>query len=87
LLGTRNETGLRLQIVLGGREILVDTLKVQLSSNIILHLLPYHLRTEANVRSNISWIDENQLLDIDQRKEWWQAWGKATRESLDGIPE
>lgn len=92
LLSNAHDEGRRLQVLLGGREILVDRLKGRFPLKSIFHLLPYRLNKAEQDRSGDSWDDPDGFLDVDGKPEndlrhaWWQAWGAVIGENIDGVP-
>lgn len=73
-----------LQVLISSRELVVqanisDFRKPQQ----ILHILPYFVTEDE--RKN--YIDEQNLLQQDQRQIWWQKYGNASGRAYDGLPQ
>ena len=51
----------------------------------ILHLLPYWLSKEDLEKD--SYVDEQTLLEIDQRQNWWKRYGELKSKNYGGLPE
>ena len=83
LLASRNFGSLRLQAVVGGRQIIVDTLRGKLSDRQVIHVLPYNIaQTEHR-----QYKDSANRLTVDQRQIWWRCFGKLKGLSLSGLPD
>lgn len=97
LLGQRNTQRARLHVLLGGRELLVTSLRGKFDARQVLHLLPYHQAVGHRVEdtqhdrrclgAHAVWRDPGELLADDQRDRWWQRWGKLTGTPTQSIPE
>jgi uncharacterized protein YjbI with pentapeptide repeats len=74
----------KLQVLISGRELVVQQAhsSVLRQSQQILHILPYFV-TEYQ-RKN--YIDEQKLLNKDQRNLWWQKYAKAIGKNFDNLP-
>jgi uncharacterized protein YjbI with pentapeptide repeats len=82
----RNQTQLRLQVLLCGRPIAVQGVASQFRQpGQVLYLLPYCL-TEPE-RGQQEWVDSGSLLKLDQREAWWTAYGQCTRKATLEIPK
>ena len=61
----------------------------------ILNILPYFLGREKFQKAqqilqkseDINWIDEEYLLAIDQRQEWWLRYGQLTGRGFQSLPD
>lgn len=70
-----NNASVKLQIIITGREVSVQTQAHQFRAvESIIHLLPYFVTQE----SGDSYKDPKGLLGIDQRKVWWARYISAT---------
>ena len=74
----------RLQVIISGREVVVQANRNQRKPNQLLYLLPYFI-SEAE-RNSSMFIDDNNLLAEDQRQLWWQNYGKAKGIDFIGLP-
>ncbi|WP_335068438.1 pentapeptide repeat-containing protein [Nostoc sp.] len=73
-----------LQVLISGRELVVQANSSDFRQpQQILHILPYFV-TESE-RTN--YIDEQNLLQQDQRQIWWQKYGNASGRGYDCLPE
>ncbi|AFZ60113.1 pentapeptide repeat-containing protein [Anabaena cylindrica FACHB-243] len=79
-----NQRETRLQVLITGRDLTIQANSSLLdnSSQQILYVLPYFL--EENERDN--YIDEQKLLETDQRNLWWQRYGEAKGIEYTGLP-
>jgi len=73
----------RLQVLISGREVVVQANRSKFRQlQQLLYLLPYFL-TE---KERQSYVDEQKLLEQDQRQLWWQSYGKAKGKDYTGLP-
>jgi uncharacterized protein YjbI with pentapeptide repeats len=78
-----NQTKTRLQVLITGRELVVqDNVSQFRKPQQVLHLLPYYLSEE----SRKAFIDNQRLLEIDQRDMWWKFYGGITGKGYQGMP-
>ncbi|MEH1785419.1 MAG: pentapeptide repeat-containing protein [Nostoc sp.] len=78
----RSET--RLKVLISGRELVVQAnISDFRQPQQILHILPYFVTEDE--RKN--YIDEQKLLQQDQRQIWWQKYGNASGRAYDCLPE
>ncbi|MEH2150252.1 pentapeptide repeat-containing protein [Nostoc sp.] len=78
----RSETCL--QVLISGRELVVQAnISDFRQPQQILHILPYFVTEDE--RKN--YIDEQNLLQQDQRQIWWQKYGNASGRAYDCLPE
>ena len=78
----RSETCL--QVLIGGRELVVQANSSDFRQpQQILHILPYFVTEDE--RTN--YIDDQNLLEQDQRQIWWQKYGYASGRGYDCLPE
>ena len=79
-----NQHKTRLQVLLSGREVAVQANRSKFRElHQILHILPYFITKKE--RSN--YVDEQELLEEDQRQLWWQSYGEAKGKDYPGLPE
>jgi uncharacterized protein YjbI with pentapeptide repeats len=80
-----NQSSLRVQVLVSGRELVVQHLGEAKDSQQILHLLPYWLSKDDLKKD--SYVDEQALLKIDQRHNWWRRYGELKQKNHQGLPE
>ncbi|MEL6439984.1 MAG: pentapeptide repeat-containing protein [Cyanobacteria bacterium J06621_8] len=74
----------RLQVIISGREVVVQANRNQRQLHQLLYLLPYVLSdSEYNIKK---YVDEANILKSDQRQTWWQNYGRAKGKEYDGLP-
>jgi uncharacterized protein YjbI with pentapeptide repeats/adenylate kinase family enzyme len=79
----RGET--RLQVLISGREVVVqDNSSDFRKPEQILHILPYFV-TE-NEKETHKYIDSQNLLEHDQRNDWWEQYGLASGFNYSNLP-
>lgn len=77
-----NVQKLRIQILISGRELTIQESENELrNSTKILHILPYFVKNKYN-----RYIDNNKLLEFDQRDFWWKKYGEATGQIYEIMP-
>ncbi|MBK8259677.1 MAG: pentapeptide repeat-containing protein [Polyangiaceae bacterium] len=82
-VSNRNQTEVRLQVLLGGRDVVVDMSRADLREpGQVLHLLPYFL----NERDRRQYVDPQRLLAWDDRNVWWRNWGIAKGTDVTELP-
>jgi hypothetical protein len=82
LLDQVNGTTLRLQALICGRPLAVQTAADELRRpGRILHLLPYKLPAREE-----GYQAAKALKDLDQRDEWWSKYARLTNRPEDGLP-
>ncbi len=75
-----------LQVLITGREIAVQANRSKFRKpHQILQILPYFIKKLEIENGN--YIDEQKLLEIDQRHIWWQSYGKAKGKRYEGLPQ
>ncbi|BCL37351.1 hypothetical protein NSMS1_37980 [Nostoc sp. MS1] len=78
----RGET--RLKVLISGRELVIQTNSSDFRKpQQILHILPYFV----NEQERNNYIDKQNLLEKDQRQDWWQKYGMASGRQYSGLPE
>ena len=80
-----NQSSLRVQVLVSRRELVVQHSGEAKDSSQILYLLPYWL-SEDDLKKD-SYVDEQTLLEIDQRQDWWRLYGILKGTSYQGLPE
>ncbi|MEW6498578.1 MAG: hypothetical protein AB1589_39680 [Cyanobacteriota bacterium] len=80
-----NQHKTRLQVLISGREVVVQAKRSKFREpHQILHILPYFVTEEEREYGN--YVDEQNLLETDQRQMWWQSYGKAKGKDYSGLP-
>ena len=80
----RNHGGTRIQVLFGGRDVVVDTSRGALREpGQVLHLLPYHVADEARD----AYVDMRKLLALDRRDIWWRNYGLAKGGEHTAMPK
>ena len=74
----------RLQVIISGREVVVQANRNQRQPHQLLYLLPYVLTDVEHKREK--YVDEDKILESDQRQIWWQNYGKAKGKDYSGLP-
>ncbi|MDJ0732963.1 MAG: pentapeptide repeat-containing protein [Nostocaceae cyanobacterium] len=75
-----------LQVLITGREIVVQANRSKFRKpRQILHILPYFLKKEQIESGN--YVDEQKLLEIDQRQIWWKSYGEVKGRNYEGLPK
>lgn len=83
-VANRNHTETRIQVLLGGRDVVVDLTRADLREpRQVLHLMPYYLTVEER----IGYIDAKGLLAADLRDTWWHNYGLATGAPHERMPQ
>ncbi|MEQ8385433.1 MAG: pentapeptide repeat-containing protein [Coleofasciculus sp. A1-SPW-01] len=78
-----NQQKLCLQVLIAGRELAVHANQTDFrKEGQILHVLPYFVPEDKRK----DYVDENQLLEQDQRQNWWQNYGTVTDYGYRGLP-
>jgi len=89
-LRDENAAELRVQAIVSGRELVLQTHDTELTGRPILHLLPYFLTKEEMNQPTYSfrtYNDPNHLLHEDQRDTWWQRFTTAKGLPKSQMPE
>ena len=77
----------QLQVLISGREVAVQANRSKFRKpHQILHILPYLLVEEEKKDNNKNYVDEQNLLEEDQRQLWWQSYGRAKGKDYKGLP-
>lgn len=79
-----NQNKMELQVLISGREVVIQANENEFKKyGQVLHLLPYYIEEDENNE----YIDNKDLLSIDQREIWWSNYGKLNGKCYDNIPE
>jgi uncharacterized protein YjbI with pentapeptide repeats len=77
-----NVQGLQRQVIICGRTIAIQSVASKLrESKQISYVLPYFLKDQKKYK------DPEKLLETDQRKIWWQLYGKAIDKNYPSMPD
>jgi len=80
-----NYQHLRVQVLITGREVVVQANRSKFRKpRQLLYILPYFVTKKERDRQK--YIDEQNLLEEDQRQVWWQFYGQAKGKHYDGLP-
>jgi hypothetical protein len=73
--------------LLSGREVAVQANRTKFRElHQILHILPYFITEEEREEESNNYVDEQKLLEQDQRQIWWQSYGEAKGKNYTGLP-
>lgn len=76
--------GSRLKVLISGRELAVQSNASDFKRpKQILHVLPYFVAED----SRKEYTDAQNLLEQDQRQQWWSNYGKVSGHNYEGMPE
>jgi uncharacterized protein YjbI with pentapeptide repeats len=80
-----NGSGARsLKVIISGRELVVQANASEFrSEQQIINVLPYLIKEQERNE----YIGEKELIELDQRSEWWKAYGRVSGENYEGLPE
>ncbi|MDJ0899073.1 MAG: pentapeptide repeat-containing protein [Xenococcus sp. MO_188.B8] len=84
LVSQFNSYKTRLQVIISGREVVMQANHKQRYPHQLLYLLPYFLKSGKQYYID---IDEENILQEDQRQAWWRNYGKAKGKNYDGLPD
>jgi hypothetical protein len=83
LVDNRNHDGVRLLVLIGGRDVVVQMSRSELRKpRQVIHLLPYYMSKEAAK----PYVDPHNLLAADHRDLWWQCYGAAKGTDRPAMP-
>ena len=83
----RNAQAARLQIIISGRELVVQENESEFRRRRqILYLLPYRVEQQPD-RSEAPFHDPDELLSGDLRNEWWRKYGALTGRTYNVLPK
>ena len=74
----------RLHVIISGREVVIQANRNQRQPHQLLYLLPYFVRDVEQKRER--YVDKVNILEQDQRQDWWQNYGEATGKNYDSLP-
>ncbi len=84
--GRLNALGLRVQIMLSGRPVAIQSCEQKFrKEGALLHLLPYHILKDDEARKE--YVDPFKCLKGDQRDDWWKKYGRAKGIDYRAMPE
>jgi hypothetical protein len=79
-----NSQGCKRQVIITGRTIAIQTVAAKLrEAKQITHVLPYFVAEEEREE----YEDPANLLEHDQRQDWWQKYGAAAGKGYAGLPD
>jgi len=79
-----NYRGSRLKVLISGRELAVQSNASDFKRpKQILHVLPYFVPGD----SRKEYMDARNLLEQDQRQQWWSNYGRVSGRNYEGLPE
>lgn len=83
-LGNLNSQKTRLQVVISGRDIIIQANEAEFrKENQLLHILPYYIE-EWECKQ---YTAKKGFLEEDQRDAWWENYGKIKGKDYPGLPE
>ncbi|MEO0987505.1 MAG: pentapeptide repeat-containing protein [Cyanobacteria bacterium J06639_14] len=81
-----NRSDARVFALLSGRDLAIENIKPDFRRvGQILHVLPYFQIDEA--RQKHTYVDPQNLLQADQRHDWWRTYGKLKDKPYQGLPD
>lgn len=78
-----NRDGTRLQVILGGRELVIQATRDEFRRHQVLHLLAYVVPESERE----GYEDQESLLSDDSRNRWWQRYGQLSGRDYTGLPK
>jgi uncharacterized protein YjbI with pentapeptide repeats len=79
-----NLRGTHLKVLISGRELAVQSNTADFKRpKQILHVLPYFVAKD----SRNEYADARNLLEEDQRQQWWKNYGKVSGHNYEGLPQ
>lgn len=79
---TINYEKTKIQVIVSGRDVIIQENKALFKENQILRLLPFYIDEEEKKE----YIDKRNLLQYDQRDFWWQKYGVAKKLNFSKLP-
>jgi uncharacterized protein YjbI with pentapeptide repeats len=80
-----NHRKLRLQVILSGRDLVVQANSSMLRGDRqVLHVLPYFVDRDNN---QDQYTDPANLLAVDQREQWWKTYGEVSGQGYSAMPQ
>jgi uncharacterized protein YjbI with pentapeptide repeats/energy-coupling factor transporter ATP-binding protein EcfA2 len=84
-LNRHNQSKLRLQVILSGRDLVVQANSAALRGDRqVLHVLPYFVDCTNN---QDQYTDPENLLAVDQREQWWKTYGEVSGRGYGAMPQ
>ncbi|WP_424686773.1 pentapeptide repeat-containing protein [Halarcobacter ebronensis] len=84
---SKNQIKCKLQIIISGRDVVIQQNESEFrKSKEIIRLLPYYLN-ENEKESFTNLIDKNNLINLDQRDDWWNKYAKLKNKSYVNLPD
>ncbi|MBP0018646.1 MAG: pentapeptide repeat-containing protein [Cyanobacteria bacterium SBLK] len=81
-----NREKARVLVLMSGRHLAVQSNQGNFKrSGQILHVLPY-VQSDSEKRNRI-YVDEQKLLEIDQRRDWWRKYGELKGKVYESLPK
>ena len=81
-----NRSDARVFALLSGRDLAIENIKTDFrGEGQILHVLPYFQTDKA--RQEDTYDDPQELLQADQRHDWWYTYGKLKGKPYEGLPD
>ena len=85
-LNEQNRQQLRVKAIVGGRELVVQsTSEARFRAAPVLHAAPFSLDDE--LKDRFRWENDKELLDLDQRHDWWHKFATATGRRDGELPD
>jgi len=83
-LGNLNSQRTRLQVVISGRDIIIQANEAEFrKGRQLLHILPYYIEEWERE----GYTAKKDFLEEDQRDAWWENYGKIKGKGYPGLPE
>ena len=87
LVTSCNQQKTCLQVIISGREVVVQANRTKFrKDHQLLYLLPYFV-TEEERKYTEDYIDPGNLLEKDQRRDWWCNYGRSKGKAYTGLPQ
>ncbi|MEN8906853.1 MAG: pentapeptide repeat-containing protein [Clostridiales bacterium] len=84
-ISIKNEHNIKLKVIISGRDLVIQQNDHRIrNKRCILNLIPYYLK--LSVEGKKEYVDNNNLLDIDQRNIWWEKYGKVNGKNYTKLP-
>ena len=76
------------QFLISGRDLAIQANNNKLrQAHQILHVLPYFLENTEDYNGKKHYVDPKNLLEIDQRDEWWANYSRVKSKELMSMPD
>ena len=89
-VAVRNTSGTRLQVIISGRPIAIQNVEPKFrQESQVLHVFPYFVSADERKGKSgrYRYSGRTELLELDQRNEWWRRYGELKGLNLEGLPE